>query len=379
LISRIIILTPTLDRYGSARTLKAIVDAFPKIPNIKLEIWYPLDVERNAKIFPDNSKVEYRQVDFPILRRSNLYGLNAVKFLVKSYFQLRKLRTDLKISKSQDFIHCFTLATMLGGFLLSRNNRQISIHEITESRIERDAIRVIIKVLFSHNIFNSKYVKNFYKLPGEVIHSGGNIEKFLAVPEISIMEDAAIQILCIGRFNYWKGQHIAIDAARILKEHNFNFHLSFLGSGFYNDYYYQHCKELARNFFLSERVTFLEERDDVTSALERAHILIVPSIKPEPFGKVVVEGMAASRVVIASRLGGPAEIIEDGISGALVENGNPTQLAETVRRFIEDTNLYDRVKGEARARSRDFSESTMTHSYLKSFEELTRLNILGGE
>ena len=379
MINRVIILTPTLDRYGSARTLKAIVDAFPKNPNIKLEIWYPLDVERNAKIFPDNSKVEYRQVDFPILRRSNLYGPNAIKFLVQSCFNLRKLRKDLKSSKSQDFLHCFTAATILGGLLLPRRNRQLSLHEITEGRIERTALRVIAKVLFSRLIFASKYLKNFYKLSGQVIYSGGDIEKFLAVPEISIMENEAIQILCVGRFNHWKGQHVAIDAARILKESNCNFHLSFLGSGFYDDSYYQQCKDLASNFFLSERVTFLEERDDITGVLGRAHILIVPSIKPEPFGKVVVEGMAASRVVIATRVGGPAEIIEDGKSGALVDNANPTQLAETVRRFIEDTNLYDRVKREARSRSKDFSESTMTHSYLKSIEELTGLNFRGGE
>jgi glycosyltransferase involved in cell wall biosynthesis len=285
----------------------------------------------------------------------------------------------LKSSKSQDFLHCFTAATILGGLLLPRRNRQLSLHEITEGRIERTALRVIAKVLFSRLIFASKYLKNFYKLSGQVIYSGGDIEKFLAVPEISIMENEAIQILCVGRFNHWKGQHVAIDAARILKESNCNFHLSFLGSGFYDDSYYQQCKDLASNFFLSERVTFLEERDDITGVLGRAHILIVPSIKPEPFGKVVVEGMAASRVVIATRVGGPAEIIEDGKSGALVDNANPTQLAETVRRFIEDTNLYDRVKREARSRSKDFSESTMTHSYLKSIEELTGLNFRGGE
>jgi glycosyltransferase involved in cell wall biosynthesis len=72
-------------------------------------------------------------------------------------------------------------------------------------------------------------------------------------------------------------------------------------------------------------------------AVHRAiDILVLASSEPEPFGLVVVEGMASGRPVIATAHGGPCELLEDGVSGILVPPRDPDVMADAMRRLIDD-------------------------------------------
>jgi len=75
---------------------------------------------------------------------------------------------------------------------------------------------------------------------------------------------------------------------------------------------------LARELGVAERVRFLGFRKDVPQLMRVVDCVVHASIDPEPFGRVVVEGMLARRPVIATRTGGVPEIIEDGVSGILI-------------------------------------------------------------
>jgi len=79
------------------------------------------------------------------------------------------------------------------------------------------------------------------------------------------------------------------------------------------------------------------------------------SIIPEPFGQVVIEGMAAGRPVIASAAGGPLEIITDEVDGLLFPSGDVVELAERLRRLADDPTLAERLGRQAHIRSLDFS------------------------
>ena len=65
-------------------------------------------------------------------------------------------------------------------------------------------------------------------------------------------------------------------------------------------------------------------------------MIVHTSTAPEPFGRVIVEGMLAGRPVIASDAGGAAEIVENGDSGLLTPPGDPTLLAGALRRLLAD-------------------------------------------
>lgn len=367
-LQKIIIVTPTLDQYGSARTLLGIINHISNNPLRELEIWFPKDIERNLELFPNLNNVQYIQKDLPILRRRYFHGPQSLNFLFSGLRNILKLRKQLREENSQPFVHCFTLASILIGYLVPKESRQLSIHEIANRGVEKWLFTIIARKSFSKIIFASKYVQNCYGIEGQVIYSGAKIENYLNMPVVEIHREASVEILCIGRFNYWKGQHIAIESARILKDKNVKFHLSFLGSGFSDNNYLLHCQKLVREFELEDYVFFLGEVTDILQIIQPIHFLIVPSIKPEPFGKVVVEGMASGKLVIATKLGGPSEVIVDGESGALIENGNPLDLAEKLLKFIADPIGYQLICTQARVRSKFYSESRMAASYGASFE-----------
>ena len=65
-------------------------------------------------------------------------------------------------------------------------------------------------------------------------------------------------------------------------------------------------------------------------------IVVHTSVAPEPFGIVTLEALSLSKPYISTTIGGPAEVIENGKSGLLVEPGNPELLAEALRKFLSN-------------------------------------------
>jgi len=84
---------------------------------------------------------------------------------------------------------------------------------------------------------------------------------------------------------------------------------------------------------------------EVARALDDATVLVLPS-RSEGLGRVVVEAFCRGRGVVGSRVGGIPDIVEDGVSGVLMEPGDPQALADTLVRVLADRPLAERL-GEA--------------------------------
>lgn len=97
----------------------------------------------------------------------------------------------------------------------------------------------------------------------------------------------------------------------------------------------------------------------VRAAWQRSLVGIVPSIWPEPFGIVLIEAMAGGSPVIASQIGGIAEIVIDGETGLLVPPGEPPALRAALARLIDDPALCRRMGEAARQRAADFAAGTV--------------------
>lgn len=107
-------------------------------------------------------------------------------------------------------------------------------------------------------------------------------------------------------------------------------------------------EHLARELGISDRIAFdgWLPRRDVVDLLGSCTALVVPSLWPEPFGLVVLEAFSLGRPVIASRIGGLLDLVDDGRNGALFDPGSAEQLAALLRRFSsarsEDLELMGR-------------------------------------
>jgi glycosyltransferase involved in cell wall biosynthesis len=88
--------------------------------------------------------------------------------------------------------------------------------------------------------------------------------------------------------------------------------------------------------------------EEVSQALDESTLLVLPS-RSEGLGRVVVESMSRGRAVIATRVGGPAELLDDGRTGLLVAPGDTHSLADALVRVLSDRELAARLGGAARA------------------------------
>jgi glycosyltransferase involved in cell wall biosynthesis len=152
----------------------------------------------------------------------------------------------------------------------------------------------------------------------------------------------------VGRIKWIrKGQEVLIKAAAILSPRFPAVRYAIVGSASPgNEEHLARLQKLIRENNLEQRVIFtgdIEETRDIYAALD---VTVVPSILPEPFGRVVMESMAAGTPVIGSRCGGIPEQIVDGVTGLLFSPGNEEDLANALSILIADKAMRLRMGRE---------------------------------
>jgi glycosyltransferase involved in cell wall biosynthesis len=163
---------------------------------------------------------------------------------------------------------------------------------------------------------------------------------------LGLQPDAAV-VFASGRAMPYKGIAILIEAAARLETAGYErVHVAFAGDG-------PGLPDLRRQAETLglRRFHFLGKRGDVPNLTRSAAVTVVPSLWAESFGLTVVEGMAAGSAVIASRVGGIPELIEEGEDGLLVPPGDPDALAAALRRLLDDPALRGRLGNRAREKA----------------------------
>jgi glycosyltransferase involved in cell wall biosynthesis len=149
------------------------------------------------------------------------------------------------------------------------------------------------------------------------------------LPRADVPADGG-RLLFLGRLAGWKGADVLLRAVRRLVERRPRLTLTIAGHG----PALEEWKEETFRLSLSETVRFAGFVADVVPLLHEADVLVHTSTEPEPFGRVLVEGMAAGVPVVASSLGAAPEILEDGISGFLSPPRDVNRLAERIEEVL---------------------------------------------
>jgi glycosyltransferase involved in cell wall biosynthesis len=155
---------------------------------------------------------------------------------------------------------------------------------------------------------------------------------------------AGVQVVgAFGRITPWKGQSVLLEALPYLPD----VHALVVGEAKSEERAYAEAlRQQSKDLGLEDRVHFVGFRRDIPQLMRLSDVVVHTSVAPEPFGRVVVEGMLAGRPVVATRGGGVLEIIDDGDNGVLVPPGDPKALAEVLRALLMDP---DRAKALAKA------------------------------
>ena len=190
-----------------------------------------------------------------------------------------------------------------------------------------------------------------------VVYGGTTVEPFDAAiggkirQEYGINKDTFV-IGLVGRIHYWKGQDFLIEATYLMVQKGFtDFKVLIVGDVFQGyEWFLEQLKEKVSALGLEDRVIFAGYRSDIPEVVKDLDVMVVPSILPEPFGLVVLEGMAGAKPVITTNHGGTAEIVDDGVTGYLVLPGDIESLAGYLLQLAMNRAEREQMGRQGRAR-----------------------------
>lgn len=197
------------------------------------------------------------------------------------------------------------------------------------------------------------------RLPKHIVHNPVSLERFENGRSLrddwGLPPDATI-VAFLGQIRDIKGVQDFIGMARRISDPN----TCFLIAGecrdpdkFPGSYSEKDLKMMAGE---DKRIRYIGYVSQVENVYHTADIVVVPSRWEEPLGLISLEAGACRKPVVATRVGGIPEVVEDGVSGFLVEPGDVEELAERVGRLIADSTLRIRLGEAGRARViKDFS------------------------
>jgi glycosyltransferase involved in cell wall biosynthesis len=161
--------------------------------------------------------------------------------------------------------------------------------------------------------------------------------------------DGVPRLLCVGRLIPIKGHIVLLRAFAEAREQLPDLELEVAGRGPLEPA----LKALVRELGVADAVRFLGHVSPIQAAIERAAVVVVPSMG-EGFGMVALESMERARPVIAAAIGGLGELVRDGETGILVPPGEAEPLRDALVRVAGDLDLARRMgeAGRRRALSR---------------------------
>jgi glycosyltransferase involved in cell wall biosynthesis len=191
----------------------------------------------------------------------------------------------------------------------------------------------------------------------KVIYNGVDTEVFRPAPSAGTLRqelglsDSAVLIANIGQICLRKGQTLLAQAAALLAEEFPDANYLFIGKRHSQKQesieYEKFIRQIFQQAGIEERLFCLGFREDIPAILNQIDLLVHPA-RQEPLGRVLIEAASCSKAIVATDIGGTAEILKDGISAILVSPDDLEALTAAIRRLLTDSELRSRLGRQAR-------------------------------
>ena len=184
--------------------------------------------------------------------------------------------------------------------------------------------------------------------------------------------DTVRRVVVLGRLSPWKGQDLFLRAfAEVFGDAATKAYI--VGGALFGESEYQQELVLeAQRLGIADRVQFVGHVDDPWAWLVDADVLVHCSRIPEPFGRVVVQGLWARCAVVATRPGGPEEIITPGVDGLLVECGSEEGMISALRVLRDDPATRRALADQGHETARQFEASVVAPRVHRFLEDVHR-------
>lgn len=291
--------------------------------------------------------IPVRSLPLGILRRKYFSPLRGLGFIMTFFRAVRTLRRIIREERIQ-LVYSATGAVLSGGLAAARERvpHVWHLHEIplhprwAVKRLSRFYDRYAQRVIVVSRAVYDHWAGLNGALRGKmtVIHNGVDPEHYRPSPrmpdwrrKLGVRPDEVL-VGCLGRIGTWKGQEVLVQALQHLVQEKPGVRGLIAGGTLPGkEALLDRLRDQVRDLGLGTRVTLQPFQKDVRPLLEALDIVAVPSVKPEPFGMVILEAMAYGRPVIATKIGGSPEVVEDGTTGYLVPPDDAKALAAAIQ------------------------------------------------
>ncbi|MCX7752084.1 MAG: glycosyltransferase [Blastocatellia bacterium] len=255
-------------------------------------------------------------------------------------------------------------------------------HGIASSRhlVDRIAVRVPARVVVTSSHFAADAHRRAFgaqRTPLRVIHPGVDVERFRSPdPQrlARLREELNLGrfrhlVSAVGRLEPGKGYDFFLRAAQLVSERMPDVGFLIVGEEMKgaSSGYGTALRALTVTLGLGARVVFAGFRREIPEVLAASDLLVHAATRPESFGLILCEAMAAGRPVIATNLGGAREIVVSGETGWLVPPADPSALAEAICALLGDAERRRAMGRAAERRVRAYFEA---RRMVEQFEHL---------
>ena len=302
-------------------------------------------------------------------RKVQKAGVPIISLNVKSFRNPMIALKIRKIIKQYDVVHAHLVHSL---YLCSLAARGLTVklvyteHSTSNNRRGRWFMRPIEKFIYSRyakligiSQQTQDMLQEWLQSKDErfvVINNGVDTQRFASIKKTVIPKS----LIMVSRFASSKDQETVIRAMRNIDSEAI---VRFVGNG----ENLEHCKHVAKECGVEDRVHFLGARSDVAELISESYIGIQSS-NWEGFGLTAVEIMACGKPVIASNVDGLKQVV-DG-AGIIFEKGNSENLAENIKRLLENKDFYDVVSERCRKRALKYDINNMANQYSDVYREV---------
>ena len=177
-----------------------------------------------------------------------------------------------------------------------------------------------------------------------------------------------------ARITSWKGHLIALDAIKTItqKSPKLNFIMLFVGGADGKTRFRKTLERRVKQLNIENKVIFCGNLNDMPAVYSIADIVLSTSVEPEAFGRVSAEASSMTKPIISSNHGGSREIIENEMTGWLVEPSDSQELADKILEVLDlPQERKDKIGSNARRRVQEkFSLDQMLKKTMMIYEDL---------
>lgn len=355
---------PKISRESGAQPFSDPNKTLAKLASVKLRRWIPLNDPltriSSSRVFEKYrpNLVHFHKImpSLAPLDAAARMGLRTV-ITLHGYWPICPYGNLVRADGS--LCHCSTWSEC--GQLCSQPRADIDTHmkRLQEFLVERTDLFVTVSDFVRSRMTDFGYPPEMIK----TIHNG--VEPFAGSRVEGVGKPT---VLFCGRINKHKGIEVFLETARIARQERLELDFVVVGAR-------ERASSVQRLAGYHVNVMPWLDRDELTELMRKAMCIIIPSLWHEPLPLIALESLASGLPVIATRVGGIPEIVEDGLTGYLIDTGDMKAMARKILdRVVElahSPELSERMSRRCiQSYQEEFRHETMGNRYLGTFSGL---------